>query len=60
MAIPDPEGEVVLRTTADGSHAIVEVEDTGVGMLPEHLDRIVDPLFTTKRENGAPDWGRRW
>jgi signal transduction histidine kinase len=26
----------------------VEVEDTGNGIKPEHLDRIFDPFFTTK------------
>jgi signal transduction histidine kinase len=57
QALPDPEGEVVLRTVADGSRVIVEVEDTGVGIPPEHLDRIVDPFFTTKRENGGTGLG---
>jgi signal transduction histidine kinase len=26
----------------------VEVEDTGKGILPEHMDKIFDPFFTTK------------
>ena len=27
---------------------IYEVEDTGVGIPPEYMDRIFDPFFTTK------------
>lgn len=29
---------------------IIMLEDTGGGILPEHLDRIFDPCFTTKNE----------
>ena len=27
---------------------VIEVEDTGPGIPPEHLDRIFEPYFTTK------------
>jgi len=30
--------------------AQVSIEDSGVGILPEHIDKIFDPFFTTKRE----------
>jgi PAS domain S-box-containing protein len=31
-----------------GAHVIVAVEDSGVGIDPEHLGMIFDPFFTTK------------
>jgi signal transduction histidine kinase len=32
----------------DTDQAMIEVEDTGVGMTPETLERIFEPFFTTK------------
>ncbi len=32
----------------DGERAVVEVTDDGVGIAPEHRDRIFLPFFTTK------------
>lgn len=29
----------------------ISVEDTGKGILPEHLDKIFDPFFSTKKES---------
>lgn len=56
-ASPDG-GEIVVRVRrdahgpgADGSHgARIEIEDHGMGISPENLPRIWDPLFTTKPE----------
>jgi signal transduction histidine kinase len=41
-------GRITIRTGQEGDNVWVEVEDTGKGIKPEHLDRIFDPFFTTK------------
>ncbi|AGA31576.1 sensor histidine kinase [Singulisphaera acidiphila] len=43
------EGLVEVRTRPDGEDAIlVEVEDHGGGIRPEHLPHLFEPFFTTK------------
>ncbi len=41
-------GQISLRTSYEGGEVVIEVEDDGVGIAPEHLSRIFDPFFTTK------------
>lgn len=50
-AIPE-EGIIRVETRRDDGFLIITVQDTGTGILPEHIDKIFDPLFTTK-ENGT-------
>lgn len=47
QAIED-HGRITIRTGREGGNVWVEVEDTGKGIKPEHLERIFDPFFTTK------------
>ncbi len=45
-----PDGEIRLRTFAQGPHVILEVADTGCGMSPEFLSRqLFRPFQTTKK-----------
>ncbi len=48
-------GTLRIATEMNG-HVSVAISDTGAGILPEHLQRIYDPFFTTK---SAPKQGER-
>lgn len=41
-------GTITVRTGQQGEEVWVEVEDTGKGIPPEHIQKIFDPFFTTK------------
>jgi ligand-binding sensor domain-containing protein/signal transduction histidine kinase len=42
------DGEVFIRTYEENHYVCIEIEDTGIGIQPEHIDKIFDPGFTTK------------
>ncbi|BCS53692.1 ATP-binding protein [Geobacter sp. SVR] len=44
----ETQGEITVRTWADGGNIFVSIRDTGVGIPPEIADRIFEPFFTTK------------
>jgi PAS domain S-box-containing protein len=46
-------GTLTLRTRTDGTHAVVEVEDTGIGMTDAVRHRCLEPFFTTKGNRGT-------
>ncbi len=49
QAIGESNGTLTLRARADGANtALLDVADTGSGIAPGDLDRIFEPLFTTK------------
>jgi signal transduction histidine kinase len=41
-------GTLTVRSAHRDSDVMVDVEDDGPGIAPEHLGRIFDPFFTTK------------
>ncbi len=42
-------GTLRIRTSPlEGGRVVIEIEDDGKGIEPEHLERIFDPFFTTK------------
>jgi len=43
--------EVITATGGalmDGRYVLIAIEDSGTGILPQHLEKIFDPFFTTK------------
>jgi two-component system NtrC family sensor kinase len=46
-AMPDG-GILQVSTRREDADVVVDVADSGCGILPEHLDKIFDPFFTTK------------
>jgi sigma-B regulation protein RsbU (phosphoserine phosphatase) len=44
-------GRDAMEPIGPGEYAVIEVEDTGIGIPDEHLPRILEPFFTTKRSN---------
>jgi len=41
-------GAIALRARENGQRVYCEVVDTGPGIAPDHLEKIFEPLFTTK------------
>ncbi len=42
-------GRIVISATAGaGESVVIMVEDSGVGILPENIEKIFEPFFTTK------------
>ena len=47
------DGEISLTTRADENGVTVTVADNGPGIPEENIDRVFDPLFTTKPEGSG-------
>ena len=41
-------GQLSIRAVRDNDRLHVFFEDTGIGISPDHLEKILEPLFTTK------------
>ncbi len=41
-------GTIIIRTKQENSWVVVEIEDSGPGISPEHMSKVFDPFFTTK------------
>jgi len=51
QAMPNA-GQIRLRATHEGENIRIEIEDQGVGIPADDVERIFDPFFTT-RDNGT-------
>jgi len=59
QALPDSSRGIFLTTFCDpaGLSVGLTLRDEGSGIAPEHLARLTDPFFTTKRESGGTGLG---
>ena len=48
---------VRVDTHRAARHAIVQIADEGKGMLPQEVDQVLDPFFTTRLEVGGTGLG---
>lgn len=59
QALPNPERGISLATflVSNARIVVLTVTDEGVGIASEHIPRLTDPFFTTKRETGGTGLG---
>jgi len=59
QALTDKEKSVFVTTSYDEKYGmvVVSVSDEGVGILPENINKVADPFFTTKRNIGGTGLG---
>ncbi|MEG6616629.1 ATP-binding protein [Peptococcaceae bacterium 1198_IL3148] len=41
-------GTIIIRTYSNDTTTFIEIQDTGKGIAPEHLPKIMHPFFTTE------------
>ncbi|WP_156798879.1 GAF domain-containing protein [Gemmatimonas aurantiaca] len=59
QALSENSGDRVLEleARADGETVLLTVRDNGPGILPQHLRRVVEPMFTTRSARGQRGLG---
>jgi len=51
------DGQITVRTGADGDRVWIRIIDNGPGISPENLKKIFDPFFTTKPQGKGTGLG---
>ncbi|MEB2320732.1 MAG: ATP-binding protein [Pseudomonadota bacterium] len=46
-----PAGSVAISARMDGKHCVIAIEDTGIGIAPDLLDRVFDDYFQAGNPN---------
>ena len=44
-------GRIKVKTSREQDKVLLEVQDTGIGIADDQLDRITDPFWTTKESH---------
>jgi len=59
QSLADMEHSISLTTLHDQAAAtvVLRLSDEGTGIVPEHIQHLTDPFFTTKRETGGTGLG---
>jgi signal transduction histidine kinase len=57
VAATEGAGRLVVRTRAEGGRVVVALEDDGPGIAKGVIDRVFDPVFTTKRPGSGTGLG---
>jgi two-component system NtrC family sensor kinase len=52
-----PGGNIWVRVADDGERVTIRIKDDGKGIAPDLIDRIFEPLVTTKRGQGGTGLG---
>lgn len=50
-------GHISVELSREGDQAVVRVRDTGVGIAPQHLERVFEPFFRTEASSGVRGTG---
>jgi signal transduction histidine kinase len=45
----DKKGKIEIKFKEDNSNIVIEIQDTGMSISDDNLEKIFDPLFTTKQ-----------
>lgn len=57
-AFPDGRsGRIEITASSDGDRVTLAYSDDGVGVPPEHLSKLFEPFFTTRRSEGGSGLG---
>jgi two-component system phosphate regulon sensor histidine kinase PhoR len=52
-----PDGSVTVRYAADAGRCTFEVEDTGIGIAPEHIPRLTERFYRVDRSRSRETGG---
>ncbi|BCS52730.1 histidine kinase [Geobacter sp. SVR] len=57
QALDESDQRIIVGTGCSDTEVLLTVQDEGRGIAPEHLPQLLDPFFTTKREQGGTGLG---
>ena len=52
-----PDKKIFIKLQANDKNVTISIEDNALGVAKENLDKVFDPYFTTKKQNGGTGLG---